>query len=418
MKKRRRDEVLVHVDAFEDGPRAAGWLRRSGSGRNADLSFEYDESWLDRADRFDLEPGINPTAGEQRRAEGGLFGVFTDAAPDSWGRRLLQRRELQLAKRDGRTPRTLDEWDLLVGVNDTTRMGAVRLARPVDGAFVDEGPLGVPPKAELRDLEAAAERIDAGSPADSNELDRWLELLIAPGASLGGARPKATFQDAQNALWIAKFPAANDHRDIGAWEYVQTRLAARAGIEVPETDLLALGSGYRTFAARRFDRAGGRRVMYASAMTLLNERDHADSASYLDIAAAIERFGPRARVAIDADLAQLFRRVAFNAVAGHRDDHLRNHGFLHDGTGWRLAPAFDLNPIPDKDEHELTFDGKDATPDLDVIRSTAPLYRVREAEAAALIAEVTAAVASWRDVAREAGLSRNDLALMESAFRA
>lgn len=417
MSARARDEVVVHVDAADwNGAGAAGWLRRAGFGRGADLSFEYTQAWLDAADRPSLEPSINLIGGEQRRAGGGLFGIFTDAAPDHWGRRLLERREVHLAKREGRRPRNLDEWDFLVGVNDATRMGALRFARPADGRFLDDQPLAVPPKTNLRELEAAARRLETGAAASSDELDRWLEILIAPGASLGGARPKASFQDTEGILWIAKFPAANDRRDVGAWEYVLTQLAARAGIVVPKTDLLALGSGYRTFAARRFDRAAARRRMFASAMTLLDEHDHAAGVSYLDIATAIEQHGGPSRAAIDADLEQLFRRVVFNALAGHRDDHLRNHGFLHDGAGWRVAPAFDLNPIPDKTEHELSFDGRSALPDLASIEGTARFYRLSAAQAAQLIAEVKGAVASWREIATAVEIPRDEQDLMAVAF--
>ena len=416
-KARARDEVVVHVDAREHGgPRPAGWLRRAGSGRSADLSFEYAQSWLDAADTFSLEPSLNLISGEQRRSNGGLFGVFTDAAPDLWGRRLLERREEYQAAREKRMPRNLDDWDFLVGVNDTTRMGALRFARPVNGTFLDDQPLAVPPAATLREIEDAAARVDRGATASADEVARWLELLIAPGASLGGARPKVTFHDDHAVLWMAKFPAANDRRDVGAWEYVQTQLAARAGIVVPETELLALGSGYRTFAAKRFDRDGTRRRMFASAMTLLDERDHA-TVSYLDIATAIERYGGPGKAEIDADLAQLFRRVVFNAIAGHRDDHLRNHGFLHDGAGWRLAPAFDLNPIPDKAEHELRFDGRTRLPDLAVIERPAPLYRLSRGQAAAALTEVTGAVAGWREIARAAKIPRHEQDLMAPAFQ-
>ncbi len=416
MSTRARDEVAVHVDTDSRGPRPAGRLRRAGAGQRADLSFEYATGWLDAPGTFSLEPSLNLIPGEQRRVGSGLFGVFSDAAPDHWGRQLLERREVYLARRDGRAARTLDEWDFLVGVSDATRMGALRFARPSSGAFVDDHPMAVPPKTTLRDLEAIAARLERGASASDEELGRWLEQLIAPGASLGGARPKATFQDAEGVLWIAKFPSANDRRDVGAWEYVQTQLAGRAGIAVPKTDLLSLGEGYCTFAARRFDREGAHRRMFVSAMTLLDQRDHADGVSYLDIAAAIERYGGPTKAAIDTDLEELFRRVVFNALAGHRDDHLRNHGFLHDGDGWRLAPAFDLNPIPDKHEHELRFDGTSALPDLALIEGTARLYRLTDRRAQDVIAEVKAAVGVWREVARAAGIPREQQELMAAAY--
>lgn len=217
-------------------------------------------------------------------------------------------------------------------------------------------------------------------------------------------------------MWIAKFASPNDRRDMGAWEYVQTRLAERAGITVPEIELLTLGEGYRAFAAKRFDRAGAHRVHFASGMTMLDQRDHPEGVGYLDLASAIERFGRPRRTAIEADLEQLYRRAVFAALAGHRDDHLRNHGFLHDGRGWRLSPAFDLNPIPDKHEHELNFDGRSTLPDIEPILATAPLYRLSDATARAVIDQVRSAVASWREVARDIGLGRDEQDLMAPAY--
>ncbi|HZP96408.1 MAG TPA: type II toxin-antitoxin system HipA family toxin [Candidatus Limnocylindria bacterium] len=415
MSRAPRDEVLVRIDDAR-GPRDVGSLRRTGVGQRADLAFEYAAAWLEDRAAFTIEPALNLIPGEQRRAGGGLFGIFTDAAPDAWGRKILQRREVVLARDEGRRPRTLDGWDLLMGVSDGTRMGALRMVRPSDGAYLDDRPLAIPPQATLRELESIATRLDTDAPASDADVRTWLQRLVAPGASLGGARPKVSFEHATGAMWLAKFPAASDARDMGAWEFVQTRLAERSGITVPPIALLDLGGRYRTFAARRFDRDGGRRRHYASAMTLLDERDHAPDVGYLDIADAIERYGSPIGRAIDVDLAELFRRAVFNALAGNRDDHLRNHGFLHDGRGWRLAPAFDLNPIPDKLEHELSFDGAMDLPDLDAIRTTAGLYRLADRRAAQVIDEVRRAVATWRDLAREVGLPRNEIALMEAAY--
>lgn len=417
MSTRRRDELLVHLDARELGVREeVGRLRRDGFGQSADLSFEYAPSWLRSEGVFALEPSLNLIPGEQRRSGGGLFGIFSDAAPDLWGRRLLERRERYVARREGRAPRNLDEWDFLVGVNDLTRMGALRVARPSDGAFVSDDVLAVPPQATLGQMQAIARELERGATPEPSDLDLWLRLVIAPGASLGGARPKATFVDA-GALWIAKFPSRNDLRDVGGWEYVMTRLAERAGVSVPETKVAKLGSEYSTFCARRFDRDGPERRLFASAMTLLDKRDHADDVSYLDIAAAIELYGPAQKEALEHELEQLFRRVVFNAVAGNRDDHLRNHGFLRDGAGWRLSPAFDLNPIPDKHEHELAFDASTRAPDLSVIEKTARLYRLSARRAGQVIRDVREAAAPWRDLAREVGIPRDEIEVMAPAFQ-
>ncbi|HKY50895.1 MAG TPA: type II toxin-antitoxin system HipA family toxin [Candidatus Limnocylindria bacterium] len=417
MKRQTRDEVVVCIDAWPHMPaRRAGWLRRSGWGDRADITFEYDQTWLAAHDAFSLDPSLILGSGEQRHGRGRLHGIFSDAAPDRWGRKLLERREVVLASREGRRARALDEWDFLTGVNDATRMGALRLRSPSDGRFIDDHPLAVPPRADLRDLAAAADRIERGAKASEGDVAGWLEKLIAPGASLGGARPKATFENSDGAQWIAKFPAPSDRRDIGAWEYVLARLAARAGIDVPPHDILRLASDHHTFVARRFDREGSHRRLFASAMTLLDQDDHADGVSYLDIAAAIELHGTPSATAIASDLEELFRRVVFNAVTGHRDDHLRNHGFLHDGHGWRLAPAFDQNPMPEKEAHELAFDHVSTTPDLALISSTARLYRLDDARAAGIIAKVKAAATTWRDVAKELGIASDEQEIVASAF--
>lgn len=409
----------MHLDARELGVRApVGWMRRSGFGRTADLAFEYSPDWLTGEAAFTLEPSLALTLGEQRRRGGGLFGIFTDAAPDHWGRRLLERRERLAAQAEGRTPHTLDEWDFLLGVSDATRMGALRFARSGDGAFIDDSPVSVPPHTRLREMEVIAGEIERGRPAGPTEIDRWLRLLIAPGASLGGARPKATFLDERGVMWLAKFPSRNDLRDVGGWEYVLNRLAGQAGISVPETEVRRLGSEYSTFCARRFDRIRTDRRFVSSAMTLLDRHDHDAGASYLEIAEAIELYGSAKSDELRSDLEQLFRRAVFNAVAGNRDDHLRNHGFIREGTGWRLAPAYDLNPTPDKEEHELAFDGGVRSPDLSVIERTARSYRLSAQRASTVIREVREAVSAWRDVARGAGLSRDEVGAMASAFAA
>lgn len=410
-----REELAVWLDTRQIR-RQLGWLRRSGTGRRADISFEYAADWIAEPAAFSIDPSLNLVPGEQRRVDAELHGIFSDAAPDSWGRRILQRREALLARDEARPARTLDEWDLLVGVSDATRMGALRFARTSDGVFLDDQPLAVPPLATLRALETIARRLDADAQGSDAEVRMWLRRLVAPGASLGGARPKVTFVDANDSLWIAKFPAANDTRDMGAWEYVQTRLAGHAGIRVPAIKLLALGPRYHTFAAERFDRDGIHRRLFASAMTLLEERDHTSGGDYLGLAEAIERYGNPDRTRIAEDLAELFRRVVFNVVAGHRDDHLRNHGFLHDGAGWRLAPAFDVNPIPDKIEHELSFDGSAHVLDPDGVRATARYYRLGDAEARRIVDEVHSAVTRWREEARAAGLGRDEIDLMAAAY--
>jgi len=408
--------VAVELDAAElGGPVRVGSLRRVPSASGAVVAFAYDAAWLARSDAFVIDPAHGLYPGDQYpRAGHAMAAAFTDAAPDRWGRTLLERREAGRVREEGRTRRTLGEWEFLFGVSDFSRMGALRFV-DAGGRHLDDGAPGVPPLAGLRELEAAARALEQPSRGDRFREAERLALLFAPGSSLGGTRPKATFAGEDGALWIAKFPSRMDRHDVGACELVLNDLAARAGIDVPEHRLLAFGGGHRTFAARRFDRVAGSRRLCASAMTMTSRRDR-DAASYLDIALAIAGHGvPRW---IRADLAQLFRRAAFNVLTSHRDDHLRNHGFPRTAEGWRLAPAFDLNPVPGKPEHELSLDGAIHRGDLDVLRETAPFYRLSGPEAEAIIDEVRAALATWRDVARGLDLAAAEVDVLEDAIAA
>jgi serine/threonine-protein kinase HipA len=240
-------------------------------------------------------------------------------------------------------------------------------------------------------------------------------LLLAPGTSLGGARPKASFTELDGRLWLGKFPSKEDRYDVGAWEYVVHQLAKEAGVDVPDAQLVALGGRAHTFCVERFDRTRRGRCMYASAMTLLEQRD-GQSASYLDLAEVLANHGAASH--IEADLAQLFRRAVFNVLVSNTDDHLRNHGFLRTRQGWRLAPAFDLNPNLDKREHALTLDGASAEPSVDLVLETAEFYRLTPKAAERLVAQVRRAVGQWRTVAKAATLSRAELQRMEPAFHA
>ena len=406
-----RDSVVVHLDASALGPRrAVGTLTRERSGAKSVISFAYEAEWIEASAAFPLDPGLPLYEGDQYA--GDLPGVFTDAAPDRWGRTLLERREAFHARREERSPKRLDEWDFLLGVDDRTRMGALRLASPDGEDFVAGDALPVPPIARLRELEHWAGELEEGLSEEMSEEDRWIAMLVAPGSSLGGARPKASFADGDD-LWIAKFPSSEDRHEVGAWEYVLASLAEGAGIEVPEVRLMRLGSQHRTYCAKRFDRVGVERRLYASAMTLAGKRDNED-ASYLDIARAIvERGDPEA---IASDLEQLFRRLVFNLLTGNRDDHLRNHGFLRTAAGWRLAPAFDVNPSPARQEHSLAIDEAVRIPDLDLARSTAGHYRLSAKCAEELIAVVGEAVGRWPELAQQAGIPGEEIARVGVAF--
>jgi serine/threonine-protein kinase HipA len=400
----QRETVSVHLAdprLAMDGP--IGHLSHDRRRLPGTFSFQYTTEWLAHPTAVAIDPALPLAPGETHGRT--LPGVFADASPDRWGRLLLDRREQILARREGRAPRMLGDWDHLLGVQDETRMGALRLVDEA-GRFLAERRLAVPPLADLREIEHLAQAFEQGQRVPPGDEDRWLTTLIAPGSSLGGARPKATFRDPDGSLWLAKFPARNDRRDMGAWEYVLHRLAGMAGVTVPEARLLSLGSAHHTFCTRRFDRSDGGRRLYASAMTLTGRSDR-EPASYLDIAAAQEQYGNPDT--LGEDLHQLYRRAVFDVLAAHRDDHLRNHGFLHDGRGWRPSPAFDLNPMPELGFHALALDDASTVPSLDTVRAGAPLYRLSAAEADRINEEVADALRSWRRVAREVDLPRQEI---------
>ncbi len=393
------DALLVRVDdhALFGEEVLVGTIYRSHAHGNEAISFAYDAEYLARPDRVELDPSLPLYAGRHYASEGGVFGVFRDCSPDRWGRVLMERREANDAEAQGRDVRRLTEWDFLVGVNDATRHGALRFQRsdPPHG-YVDDRGTTVPPVTSLPELEDLARKIEEGRPVERSEEERWLAQLVAPGSSLGGARPKATFREVDGSLWIAKFPSQEDRYDQGAWEAMTLVLARAAGIEVAEVKAVQLGSRYRTFVSRRFDRDAQTRRLYVSAMTLLGARDGASS-SYLDIAEAIQDLGDAEQ--IDDQLARLYRRIVFSILVANRDDHLRNHGFFRQLSGWILSPAFDINPNPDKDEHALAIDETNPSPSVRRLRSTREFYRLSDAKAESIEQEVRAAVRAWPDIA-------------------
>lgn len=400
------ERLEVVLDDVTLGPAVAvGVLQREHRGSAEATSFAYDRDYLAQRHGVAIDPELHLVPGHSYPARShALFGVFRDTAPDRWGRMLMERREAIEAREAGRWVRHLTEWDFLVGVSDLTRMGALRLRRTEPPhAFVDDRERSAPPATRLRELEAIARALSRDDAEDRPEHAQWLAQLLAPGTSLGGARPKASFSAEDGSLWLAKFPAHDDRRDIGAWEYLAWQLARDAGIVVPDAKLLRFGRGYRTFAVQRFDRVDGSRRLYASARTLLGFND-GDGGSYLDIAQAIQTHGDPATLA--HDLAQLYRRVAFSILIGNRDDHLRNHGFLRTPDGWRMAPAFDINPNPDKHEHALAIDAHDPSPRLANLRATHAFYRLSTAQAKTIEAEARDAITHWPAIATELKLPR------------
>ena len=401
-------EILVHAEVGGATVLVGHLWVRVRRGRES-ASFEYDRSWLDHRDRYSLEPAlaIGPGPFHTRAA---LFGAIGDSVPDRWGRVLLRRAETRRARLEGRTPRTLFESDFLLLVDDELRVGALRFQTGPDGPFLAKPrPEGVPPLVELGRLLAACDRI-----ARREELARDLRLLLAPGSSLGGSRPKAAVRDRDGALAIAKFPSPQDDRDIVLWEGVALALADRAGIAVPEWRLEWV-AGRRVLVVRRFDRVQGRRIPFLSALGMLGAADN-ETRSYLELADALRAHGAAPRT----DLPDLWRRVVFSVLISNTDDHLRNHGFLHGrAAGWRLSPAYDLNPTPTDERPRVLsthIDEHDGTASLDLALATAGYYGLSARDAKRIAGEVGRAVAEWRATARQMGASRASADRMESAF--
>jgi serine/threonine-protein kinase HipA len=410
------DNVLeVWLDCELCPPQMLGTLSHD---RGA-VRFTYDEDWLKHPLAFAIDPALQLDEGVfHPRAEVGNFGIFLDSSPDRWGQTLMKRREALQAKDEGRNARVLHSWDFLKGVQDVTRQGALRFRLKGTADFLANEALGAPPVTNLAELADIAGELTRRDIHDLDKLRRWLAVLVAPGASLGGARPKANFLEKDGSFWIAKFPAHQDDRDIGAWEGVVRLLAVQAKVDVPEGKVARLRPrSHHTFCVKRFDRVNGKRRFYASAMTLLGKQDNDEgTSSYIELAEFLANNGDPEF--IEADLAQLFRRVAFNIAIGNRDDHLRNHGFLLGKHGWRLAPAFDVNPNIDKDTHALNIDVVDNRPSLDTVLGTAEYYRLTRPEGAQIVEQVAKAVDRWTEAAKLAGISAADIAIIQVAFSA
>lgn len=382
--------------------------RRRGS---ESASFSYDDRYLARARAYALDPQLPLVAGiQQTELDLALFHAFADSSPDRWGRNLLLRRERLLADQEHRTTRSLGELDLLLGVRDDLRQGALRFRTAPDRQFLATEEAGIPLLTDLSSLLAAADRVDTDAASGAD-----LALLVRAGSSLGGARPKAHVLDpVSGRISIAKFPSPQSDRwDVMAWEQTALDLARRAGVVVPESRLVEVG-GRSVLIVGRFDRVGNRRIGYASALTMLEAHD-GEIGSYLDIAAVIEERSADAT----SELAQLWRRVALSILISNTDDHLRNHGFLHEvGDVWRLSPAFDLNPNPDPGPKHLAtaIDDAQTAALIDTLLSVAGLFRLDRQHALAVLGEVAGACAEWMAVATRNGVARSGLAIMAPAF--
>ena len=396
-------------------PKLIGILSAQQAKGKKAFGFEYDANWINSKQQQLLDPDISWFTGPQYPNGKENFGVFMDSMPDTWGRTLMKRRVAQLARESGTAISALYDIDFLLGVYDETRMGALRFKLDADGPFLDDNhAMPTPPWSSIRELQHGAEVLE--SDRDSEEVRKWLAILMAPGSSLGGARPKANIRDEQGNLWIAKFPSRGDTVDKAAWEYLAYELALQCGIEMAESKLKKVAGKYHTFFTKRFDRLHGERIHFASAMTMTGQNEDTIkeySASYLDMAEFIQYNGAQ----IKKDLQQLWRRIVFYIGVSNTDDHLRNHGFILTDKGWILSPAFDINPSVDKNGLALNIDTNNNALDIELAKSVGEYFQLTQAEMNNIIVEVTTVVSNWKAVAQKIGISRAEQELMSAAFR-
>lgn len=419
MSKNAQRSIEVWADWIElGGPTFMGTLFAAPTRGKEIFSFEYDDDWLALAPAQTIDPALGHYRGPQYApSDRENFGVFLDSCPDRWGRVLMLRREAQLARFEERTERKLLESDYLLGVHDSHRMGALRFRANKDGPFLDDRQdMATPPWTSLRELEQVSLKLERDDAQYDPDYARWLQMLIAPGGSLGGARPKAGVVDTDGSLWIAKFPSHRDDSDVGAWEGVVHELATRAGLQVPIAQTRKFGSDHHTFMTRRFDRtAAGSRVHFASAMTMLQRSDGDDAASganYLELAELIMKLGSQT----GRDLEELWRRIVYFICVSNTDDHLRNHGFLLGPSGWSLAPAYDMNPNSHGAGLRLNISETDNAQDLALARDVAQFFRIEDARAEEIIKDVASAVEQWPVIAKAHGISRDEQERMRPAF--
>lgn len=412
--------ILVYADwKGLHGPQVVGEIRAQYLRNKEVFDFTYADDWLRSGHGASIDPDLMFMSGPQYVPDDRAnFGVFLDSSPDRWGRTLMQRREAMKALQQGRKATMLFDADYLLGVHDASRLGGLRFKTTRDGPFLDNNiENAAPPWTTLRELEwGSLELEDPDHPAA--EEGRLLTLL-APGSSLGGARPKASVIDEQGHLWIAKFPSRHDSYDVGAWEYLAATLAARCGIHVPVMKIVRFRSGYHTLLSKRFDRdQDGERLHAASAMTMLRRvdgADHLSNTSYLDLANVIMVHSD----SVNEDLEQLWRRILFNVLISNTDDHLRNHMFLlnSERTSWSLAPAYDVNPVPFGTGLSLNIDHINNALSVDLVKEVAPLFRLDPGTTSRIAEDMIDAVRSWEGLAGNIGLPRREVESMRNAFR-
>ena len=405
--------IYAHWKGLEE-PQLMGVLSALYAKGKKAFSFEYDKDWLKSKEQMLIDPDIQFYSGPQYPNNKENFGVFLDSMPDTWGRTLMKRRASQEAAANNEKAKTLYEIDYLLGVYDESRMGALRFKLDPEGSFLDDNSQNpTPPWSSIRELQEAARNFENDD--DNDEVRKWLAVLMAPGSSLGGARPKANILDENKELWIAKFPSKNDTVDKAAWEYLAYQLAIKAGIHMAPSKIEKISGSFNTFFTKRFDREDGARIHFASAMTMTGNNEDTirdNPASYLELAEFIQNHGAM----VNDNLEQLWRRIVFNIAISNTDDHLRNHGFILTNQGWILSPAYDLNPSIDKDGLAINIDMDNNALDYDLVKSVGEFFRLNNEQMDKIIKEVLTVVATWKKVAKEIGIANKEQTLMAKAF--
>jgi serine/threonine-protein kinase HipA len=413
-------QIYVYADWQQlDVPAFIGTLTAEQLRGKEVFSFEYDKTWLSSGFAQIIDPDLQLYGGPQYLSgdDKPNFGMFLDSSPDRWGRLLMRRREAAEARLNKRLENKLFETDFLLGVFDGHRMGGLRFKTDKNGPFLsDNKKLASPPWTSIRALEQISLKLEEDDVIDDPEYLNWLNMLVAPGSSLGGARPKASVLDPNGHLWIAKFPSKNDNDNTGAWEMVTYELALMAGINMANSQALKFSNEHHTFLTKRFDRNDkGQRIHFSSAMTQLGHtdgQDASDGVSYLELVDFISSYGAR----VNEDLTELWRRIVFSICVSNTDDHLRNHGFLLTQDGWVLSPAYDINPVETGRGLKLNISENDNSLDLELAMEVHEYFRLTEATALEIIKSVKTSVSSWRKIADSYNISKTQQELKALAF--
>ncbi|RPI19061.1 MAG: type II toxin-antitoxin system HipA family toxin [Ignavibacteriae bacterium] len=387
------------------------------------FSFEYNKEWLKSGNAQILDPNLDLYQGRQylRSTVDGKekknFGLFLDSSPDRWGTILMRRREAALAKQEQREERILLDSDYLLGVYDEHRMGGLRFKEETDGPFLNNSKyMTTPPITSIRELEDIVHKLENEDVIDDPDYLNWLNIIIAPGSSLGGARPKASVIDLDKSLWIAKFPSMSDNSDVGAWEMVVNELAKQSGINAAEAQAKRYGRTEHTYLTKRFDRtSSGERIHFASALTMIDRIDSHENyghVSYLEIVEFLTTYGAN----VNGDLEELWKRIVFNILVSNTDDHLRNHGFILTPDGWILSPAYDVNPNEEGTGLHLNITENDNDLDIDLAMEVIDFFRIDEKRALNIITRIKGMVACWKKVADKYSIPKDEQKLKAKAF--